>query len=285
MSDGLVRPKSEVMIMKTKAIFSMVALMALVASLAVPAIVSATEVTIDAGATHTKKYNLDDFGWVSWSWTVEGFDTVDFWVEDSQGNRYDQEFDESWDAGLYYADTPGDYELKWRNDGASPIVVDYTLSAFGTNPVQEAADTLMWMLILAAVIIIVIIVVVVVAVVMAGKKKAAPGAQQPQQPYDQQQYQQQQYQQQQYQQPYQQQPQQQYPQQPYPQQPQDPTRAAVLPARAVPTAPTAAVPATTSGPDLPAAPVSAQEAAAGIEQRSAAWETFGRCNELPKIQF
>ncbi len=192
--------------MRTKAIFSMVALMALVASLAVPAIVSATEVTIDAGATHTKKYNLDDFGWVSWSWTVEGFDTVDFWVEDSSGNRYDEEFDETWDAGLFYADSAGDYELKWRNDGSTPIVVDYTLSSFGTNPVQEAVDTLVWIGILIAIIIIVIIVVVVVAVVMAGKKKA-PDAQQQQQ--------------QQYQQP-QQQPQQQYPQQPYPQQPQDP---------------------------------------------------------------
>ncbi len=209
--------------MRTKAIFSMVALMALVASLAVPAIVSATEVSIDAGATHTKKYNLDDFGWVSWSWTVEDFDTVDFWVEDSSGNRYDEEFDETWDAGLFYADSAGDYELKWRNDGSTPIVVDYTLSSFGTNPVQEAADFARTMLIVAAIIIIVIIVVVVVAVVMASKKKKSPDAQQQQQQqYDQQQYyQQQQYQQQQYQQP-QQQPQQQYPQQPYPQQPQDP---------------------------------------------------------------
>lgn len=204
--------------MRTKAIFSMVALMALVASLAVPAIVSATEVTIDAGATHTKKYNLDDYGWVSWSWTVEGFDTVDFWVEDSSGTRYDQEFDETWDAGLFYADTAGDYELKWQNTGSTPIVVDYTLSSFGTNPVQDAVDTLVWIGVMIAIIIIVIIVVVVVAVVMASKKKKAPDAQQQQQQqYDQQQY----YQQQQYQQP-QQQPQQQYPQQPYPQQPQDP---------------------------------------------------------------
>lgn len=209
--------------MRTKAIFSMVALMALVASLAVPAIVSATEVTIDAGATHTKTYNLDDWGWVSWYWRVEGSDTVDFWVEDSQGNRYDEESDKTSDTGLYSADSAGTYYLKWRNDGSTPIVVDYTLSSFGTNPVQEAVDTLVWIGVLIAIIIIVIIVVVVVAVVMAGKKKKAPDAQQQQQQqYDQQQYyQQQQYQQQQYQQP-QQQPQQQYPQQPYPQQPQDP---------------------------------------------------------------
>lgn len=217
MSDRLVSTQSEVMIMRTKAIFSMVALMALVASLAVPAIVSATEVTIDAGATHTKTYNLDDWGWVSWTWRVEGFDSVDFWVEDSSGNRYDEEYDQTQDTGLYYADSAGTYYLKWRNDGSTPIVVDYTLSSFGTNPVQEAVDTLVWIGVLIAIIIIVIIVVVVVAVVMAGKKKAPDAQQQQQQQY----YQQQQYQQQQYQQP-QQQPQQQYPQQPYPQQPQDP---------------------------------------------------------------
>ncbi len=213
--------------MKTKAIFSMVALMTLVASLAVPAIVSATEVTINVESTHTRTYNLKDHGWVSWSWTVESFDTVDFWVEDSSGNRYDEEFDETWDAGLYYADSAGKYYLKWRNDGSTPIVVDYTLSSFGSNPVEEAANTLMWIGIMIAAIIIVIIVVVVLAVVMAGKKKTPNAQQQQQQQYDQQQPQQQQQpyqqqpQQQQYQQP-QQQPQQQYPQQPYPQQPQDP---------------------------------------------------------------
>jgi type II secretory pathway pseudopilin PulG len=219
MSDGYVRIQSEVMIMKTKAIFSMIALMALVTSLAVPSLVSATEVTIDAGETHTKTYDLDDFGWVSWSWTVEGFDSVDFWVEDSNGQRYDEEYDETWDAGLYYADSDGKYYLKWRNDGVTPITVDYTLSSFGSNPiVEDAANAMLWTGIIIAVIIIVIIVVVVVAVVMSGKKK--PDAQQQQQQqYDQQQYYQQQ---QQYQQPYQQQPQQQYPQQPYPQQPQDP---------------------------------------------------------------
>ncbi len=209
--------------MKTKAIFSMVALIAILGSLAVPAIVSATEVTIDEGATHTKTYDLKDHGWISWYWTVEGFDSVDFWVEDESGNRYDEEYDTTSDVGMFTPDSAGKYYLKWRNDGSTPIAVDYTISSFGTNPIQQAADTLMWIGIMIAIIIIVIIVVVVVAVVMASKKKKAPGAQQQQQQYDQQQYyQQQQYQQQQYQQPPQQQPPQQYPQQPYPQQPQDP---------------------------------------------------------------
>ncbi len=196
--------------MKTEAIFSMIALMAIVASMAVPAIVSATEVTIDTGTTHIKAYDMDRHGWVSWSWTVEGSDSVDFWVEDPSGDRHDEEYAETWDAGVYYVDSPGRYYLKWRNDGSSPIVVDYTISSFGANPVEEAANTLMWVAVMIAIIIIVVIAVVVVAVVMAGKKKT-PDAQQ-------QQY----YQQQQYQQPQQQPQQPQDPQQPGQQQYQQP---------------------------------------------------------------
>ena len=63
--------------MRTRIVFGVIVMMAIAASLAIPGVM-ATEVTIDAGDTHTKTYDLDDHGWVSWSWTVEGFDSVDF---------------------------------------------------------------------------------------------------------------------------------------------------------------------------------------------------------------
>jgi Flp pilus assembly protein TadG len=200
------------MIMKTKAIFSMIALMAIVASLAVPGLVQAAQETIPVGDTYTKSYDLKEYGYVYWTWSTVGFDSVDFWVENEQGLRFDEEYDETWDAGTFTATSAGKYELVWRNDGSTPVTIDYTLTTWGLDTPAEIVSGMVMTAIIVGVIILVVIILIVYAVVYGGKKKDTPAGQQQAQ-------QQPQYQQQQYQQPYQQQ---QYSQQPYPQQPQDP---------------------------------------------------------------
>jgi len=202
--------------MRTRNMFSLIVLVAIAAILAIPAVVKAPDVTVGAGETVSKSYDLKEYGWITWYWTTEGLDEVDFWVEDSDGGKYSQEYDEWSDSGTFTADTAGKYYLKWQNDGSSPVVVDYTVSSLGLNTAEEMVSGLVWAAAITGIIILVVIIIIVVAVIQAGKKKAPAQQQQ----YPQQQY----YQQQQYQQPYQQQyPQQQYPQQPQePQQPQQP---------------------------------------------------------------
>ncbi|MCK4444715.1 MAG: DUF4834 family protein [Thermoplasmata archaeon] len=198
--------------MRSRIVLGMIALMAIAASLAVPGLVKAVDVTIDAGDTYTRTYDLNEFGYVFWSWHVQGQGTVDFWVEDEDGTRYNQVSGVTSDTDTFTADESGKYYLKWENDGSSDVTVDYTITHWGLNEAEEIVSGMILAVIVVGVIILVVIILVVVAVVYAGKKKKAPDAQQQQQ---QQYYQQQQ----QYQQPYQQQ---QYPQQQYPQQPQDP---------------------------------------------------------------
>lgn len=202
--------------MRKRILFSMIALMAMVAMLAAPMAVMAAEVTIDDGDTFEKTYDLDTYGWISWNWDVSGFDSVDFWIEDSDGLRYKEEYDSTSEYyDIFTATEAGEYTLVWSNDGSTPITVEYDVDTFGVNTPEEMVSGLVWTAAIIGIIILVVIILVVVLVVKSGKK--APDAQQQQQ----QQYQQQQYyqQQQQYQ-----QPQQQYPQQPYPQQPQDPNQ-------------------------------------------------------------
>lgn len=199
--------------MRARNLFSLVVLVAIAAVLAIPTVVKAPEVTIGAGDTYSKSYDLKEYGWITWYWTTEGLDEVDFWVEDSDGGRYSQEYNEWTDSGTFTADTAGKYYLKWENDGSSPVVVDYTITTWGLEKAEEMVSGLVWAAAITGIIILVVVIVVIVAVLQAGKKKAPAQQQYPQQQY---------YQQQQYQQPYQQPYQQQYPQQQYPQQPQEP---------------------------------------------------------------
>lgn len=99
-------------------------------------IVNATIYEISASDTHYLTYTVESGDEIIWDWhVVTSRESIDFWIENTQGTKYSYQKDIiSW-ASSFTVPTSGTWYVIWYNDNlVFPVTVEYDVSIYHPPP-------------------------------------------------------------------------------------------------------------------------------------------------------
>lgn len=144
--------------MKNKSIFFTILILGFL--LILPQSVLAETITLDSGSLHSKTYELRKGDTISWDWKVPGEGYVDFWIADSEGNKYNEIQTQDESSGSFEVPESGTWNVFIKNNGFNKVTIDFEVS------VNEGRYFPFLLIILP-----IIIVIVVLMILLMTKKK------------------------------------------------------------------------------------------------------------------
>jgi len=115
--------------MRKTSVLGLAILIVLGISLMMPFAVLAETTTFSPESGLNRTYFLNEGDIIAWEWEVVGDGELDWWIQDSDGNKYEFADEQTSDSGSFVIPEKGDWSVYLWNDNTNPpsIEVDYSI--------------------------------------------------------------------------------------------------------------------------------------------------------------
>lgn len=134
-------------------------------------VVHAETATIGQDSRHNETYTLSEGDVIIWDWEVAGEGNIDFWIEDSDGEKYNTLEDAEQSDGRFTVPESGEWTVQLHNDDNEPVTLNYEIEIEYGDDFRDFLYSIIWVFLIFGVISVILITVFIAALIKERKDR------------------------------------------------------------------------------------------------------------------